>query len=137
MLAKAAVGTLAVFLFCIGWLYVAWSHGNKSLDWVQVKANITGVSEEETLLPNAMQRRKFGGFVSTIEYQFDGVDFEAKLPEYKLGEIEVFVNPFEPTEVVAERGATMVTLARPIIGTVGSGLFAIVLVLICFSPKEE
>ena len=94
-------------------------------------------TEEETLLPNAMQRRKFGGFVSTIEYQFDGVDFEAKLPEYKLGEIEVFVNPFEPTEVVAERGATMVTLARPIIGTVGSGLFAIVLVLICFSPKEE
>lgn len=137
MLAKAAVGTLAVFLFCIAWLYVAWSHGNKSLDWVQVEANVTGVSEEETLLPNAMQRRRFGGFVSTIEYKFDGIDFESKLPEYKLGKIEVFVNPDEPTEVVAERGATMVTLARPIVGTVGSGLFAVVLVLICFSPKEE
>ncbi len=104
---------------------------------MQVEANVTGVSEEETLLPSAMERRKFGGFVSTIEYQYDGVDYKSKLPEYKLGKIEVFVNPLEPTEVVAERGATMVTLARPIIGTVGSGLFAIVLVLIYFSPKED
>lgn len=132
MIAKAAIGTLVVFLICGGWLYLAWSDGNRSNDWVRVDAEVTNISQEKTT-----RRRGLSGFVSTVVYQFDGADYESKLPEYKVGKIAIFVNPHDPNEITAEKGATMVTLGRPIIGTVGSGLFAVVLLLIYLSPKED
>ena len=58
--------------------------------------------------------------------------------EYLVGKTAtVYVNPSDPTDVVGKPGARIQNLGRPVILTVGSGLFAVVLLLIAFSPKED
>lgn len=78
------------------------------------------------------------GAISKIRYQVEGEEFEATLNDLVYGpKATVYVNPNDPTQVVAKRGVTTKSVARPMILTVASGLFGVVLCLIAFSPKED
>ena len=131
-MAKYALGTLAVFIVSAVWLFLAWSSGSKTNDWDPTTAQIVANNVQESL------GGRPSGWLTTITYEIDGNQYETVVDEYLIGkEATVFVNPDDPTDVVGKAGARMQNMGRPIIATVGSGLFAIVLLLIAFSPKED
>ena len=132
LMAKYALGTLIVFMASAIWLFLAWSSGNKTTEWTPVNAQIVANDMEETI------RGRPAGWLTTITYSVDGNQYEAVVDEYLLGkQATVYVNPVDASQVVGKSGARIQDLGRPIIATVGSGLFAIVLLLIAFSPKED
>lgn len=134
MLVKAALGTLAVFLASSIWLYLAWSHGNRTHAWTAVPADVINNDMKESLHSRSQPR----GWLTTVAYTVDGQEYVAVIEEYLVGSNQqVFVDPDDPTSVVGKQGPTIQAMGRPIIATVGSGLFAVVLVLIAVSPKED
>jgi hypothetical protein len=73
-----------------------------------------------------------------VNYTVDGVVYLAVVDEYLVGSNqEVFVDPNNPASVVGKQGATIQATAYPLIATVGSGLFAVFLILIAVSPKGD
>jgi hypothetical protein len=131
-MAKYAFGTLLAFVASAIWLFLAWSNGNKTTAWTPVTAQIVSNDMQETV------RGRPAGWLTTIKYSVNGNQYEAVVDEYLVGkEATVYVNPSDETEVVGKAGARIQDMGRPIIATVGSGLFAIVLLLIAFSPKED
>lgn len=131
-MAKYAFGTLVVFIASAIWLFLTWSSGNKTNDWNPTTAKIVSNGTQETIGGRTI------GWLTTITYTVDGNQYEAGVDEYLVGkEATVFVNPADPREVVGKAGARIQDMGRPIIATVGSGLFAVVLMLIAFSPKED
>ncbi|WP_197443053.1 DUF3592 domain-containing protein [Lignipirellula cremea] len=131
MLKKSAIGTFVVFLLSVAWLFWAWSIGSRSYSWAAVPAEVTKNDALKSISGKAI------GWRTTIQYAYEGQGYQAVLTDYLLGEIEVYVDPKDPTHVTAHRGPTFDMLARPLLLTIGSGLFAIVLGLIAVSPKEE
>ncbi len=129
---KYALGTLVVFIASSIWLFIAWSNGNKTNAWTPTVAQVVSNRVQRTF------RRRPTGWLTTITYTVDDDQYEAVVDENLLGkEVTVFVNPADPTAVVGKAGARIQDLFRPIIATAGSGLFAIALLLIAFSPKED
>ncbi len=129
---KYALGTLAVFIISSVWLFVAWSSGNKTKSWIPAPAQVLKNDVRKT------RRGKLAGWLTTVVYEVNGIQYEAVVDEYLVGDdVTVFVNPENPMDVVGKSGARIQDLGRPIIATVGSGLFAIVLLLIAFSPKDD
>ncbi len=83
-------------------------------------------------------RGKPAGWLTEVSYEVDGIPYEAVVEEYLVGnEAPIYVNPEDPADVVGKQGARIRDLAKPLIAAVGSGLFAIVLLLIALSPKED
>lgn len=131
-MAKYALGTLVVFVASSIWLFLAWSSGNKTNGWNPTQAQVVANDMQETV------RGRPAGWLTTITYSVDQQEYEAVVDEYLVGNaVTVFVNPDDPTDVVGKAGARIQDMGRPIIATVGSGLFALVLLLIAFSPKED
>lgn len=131
-MAKYAFGTLAIFIASSIWLCLAWSNGNKTAGWNPTTAQIIGNDMQESI------RGRPAGWLTTITYMVDGNQYQTVVDEYLIGEeATVFVDPEDPTNVVGKAGARIQDMGRPMIATVGSGLFALVLLLIAFSPKED
>ena len=129
---KYALGTLVVFIGSSIWLYLAWANGNETNGWDAVPAQVVSNSARKTV------RGRPSGWLTTITYEVDEIQYEAVVDEYLVGKTAtVYVNPSDPTDVVGKPGARIQNLGRPVILTVGSGLFAVVLLLIAFSPKED
>ena len=129
---KYAFVTVVVFLISAIWLFSAWSGGNKTNHWTPVPAQILSNDTQDSI------RGRPAGWLTTIAYQFNGLQYETVVDEYLLGEsATVYVDPNGPTMVVGKPGARMQDMGRPLIATVASGLFALVLILIAFSPKED
>ncbi len=129
---KYAFGTLVVFIASSIWLFVAWTDGNKTSSWNPTPAQVLKNDARETL------RGKPAGWLTTIAYEVNGTPYEAVVDDYLVGNnVTVFVNPENPSDVVGKSGARIQDLGRPIIATVGSGLFAVVLLLVAFSPKDN
>lgn len=132
MLVKTALMTLLVFSVSAVWLYVVWSAGNETNNWTRVTAVVLENEIDETLSGRPR------GWATTIGYTFDGIDYVAVIDDYLVGGgNDVYVDPADPTRVVGVKGASLKTMGRPLIVVVGSGLFAVVLMLIALSPKEE
>jgi hypothetical protein len=133
---KYALGTLLVFLASSTWLFLAWSSGNKTNDWTPTPAKVIRNEMQESI--NSRGRTRPAGWLTTIEYEVDKVQYEAIVDEYLVGnEATVFVNPENPADVAGKAGARIQDMGRPMVATIGSGLFAIVLLLIAFSPKDD
>lgn len=131
-MANFAVGTLVLFFASSCWLYLTWSHANRTTRWKPVSATVVANGVQETM------DGQLAGWATTIAYEIDGARYEAVVDEYLIGnQVTVYVNPQDAREVVATVGARMQDLGRPIVVTVGCGLFAIVLVLIALSPRED
>ena len=134
-MAKYALGTLAVFLISSVWLFFAWSNGNKTTSWKEIDAQLLGVEVQETI------RGRPAGYLSFVSYEVTGVEYEAVVDEHLYGDedgnTKVFIDPDDASQVVGLTGPRMQDMGRPLIATIGSGLFAIVLLLIAFSPKED
>lgn len=131
-MAKYAFGTLVIFIASSIWLFLAWASGNKTNNWDPVTATIIKNDMQETI------RGRPAGWLTTITYDVGEIQYEAVVDEYLIGkEATVYVNPNDPTDVVGKAGARIQDMVRPIIATVASGLFAVVLLLIAFSPKED
>lgn len=131
-MAKYALGTLVVFLASSTWLYLAWANGNKTNDWDATTAQIISNDVQET------SDGQPAGWLTTIAYVVDGTEYYADVDEYLIGDsATVYVNPDDPAEVVGRAGARIQDMGWPIIATFGSGLFAVVLLLIAFSPKDQ
>ena len=129
---KAALGTLAVFVLSSIWLFFAWSQGNRTYDWTPVRAAVVSNNTDSTVTGRTK------GFVSRVKYLVNGVSYEANVDEYLVGgEAEIFVDPENPRNVVGKQGPTMQAMFRPLIVTGATALFAVVLLLIAFSPKED
>ena len=136
MVVKAALGTLVIFLGSSIWLYLAWSHGNRTNQWTAVPAVIIKNDVQESNYDRSDTRGPMG-WKTTVKYTVDGIEHEAVVDEYLIGSNqEVFVDPNNPASVVGKQGATIQATAYPLVATVASGLFALVLVLIAVSPKE-
>ncbi|HMP79471.1 MAG TPA: hypothetical protein PKD54_08475 [Pirellulaceae bacterium] len=131
-LVKCAFGTLAVCLGSAVWLFLAWSAGNRTKTWTPTLADIEFNDVVTT------RRGQPAGWRTTITYTVDGQGFKAVVDEYLIGkEATVFVNPDDPRQVVGKTGARIQDMGYPLIITIGSGLFAIALLLIAFSPKDD
>ncbi len=131
-MAKYAFGTFVVFVASSLWLYFAWSSGSKTSEWTPTTAQVISTDVDRTV------RRRIEGWLTTITYSVEGVQYEAVVDEFLDGKTAtVYVNPANPAQVVGKAGVRVQDLGRPIIATVGSGLFAVVLLLIAFSPKED
>jgi hypothetical protein len=131
MITKAALATLAVVICSSTWLYMAWAHGNRTSSWTAVPAHV----ENNDVEKNARGRMK--AWATTVSYAVDGKEYIAVVEDYLVGTTEVYVDPNDPTSVVGIPGASLRDYGRPLLLTVGSALFAIVLALIAFSPSEE
>lgn len=131
-MAKYALGTLFVFILSSIWLIVAISRGNDTHTWTPVEATVVEARAQRSI------QRGPKRILTTIEYSFDGIEYKTTLAEILVGSrVTVYVNPEAPTDVVGEQGFQVQVYGRPLIATIGSGLFAVVLLLIAFSPKEE
>ena len=131
-MAKYALGTLVVFILSAGWLFLAWSSGNKTNSWDPTTAQIVENGIQETITGQT------AGWLTTITYSVDGIEYVADVDEYLIGkDVTVFVNPEDPMDVVGKAGPRMQDMGRPMLATVASGLLAVVLLLIAFSPKED
>ena len=134
LLIKTALGTLTVFFGSAIWLFIAWSNGNRTNQWKKVPAVVIKNDVQES----ADDRHQPLGWKTTVTYTVAGKDYSAIVDEYLVGGNQVvYVDPNDPTSVVGKPGPTIQAMARPLIATAGSGLFAIVLILIAVSPKEE
>ncbi len=132
MLIKSAVMTCFVFLASFAWLYFSWSSANETNNWTRVTAVVLENEVDETLSGRPR------GWATTIAYTVDGVDYVSVIDDYLVGGgNDVYVDPTDPARVVGVKGASLKTVGRPLIVVVGSGLFALVLLLIAFSPKED
>lgn len=129
---KYAFLTIVAFIASLLWLYFAWAHANRTNGWTPAPAKVISIDK---------QRRRHGRpaqLLSRVSYSFEGKKYEAIVDEYLLDqEVTVYVNPDDPSEVVGVAGARMQDVGRPLIFTIASGLFAVVLVLIAYSPKED
>lgn len=131
-MAKYALGTLFVFFLSGIWLFVAISRGNDTHSWTPVEARVTEARAQRSLGRGPKR------ILTTIEYSIDGIEYETTLAEILVGtNVTVYVNPSDPTDVVGEPGFQVQMYGRPLLATIGSGLFAVVLLLIAFSPKED
>ncbi|MEL7496604.1 MAG: DUF3592 domain-containing protein [Planctomycetota bacterium] len=129
---KYAVLTMIVFLGSLIWLIAALSGDNQTHQWAPVEAKVLDSQMLRTVSGRA------SGIEVLILYNYEGQDYEAVLDDYVVGTTgTVFVNPADPTQVVGEQGPRVQSYGRPLIATLASGLFAIVLCLIAFSPKED
>lgn len=132
MIAKTAIGTSVVFLACLGWLGMTWIHGNRTNDWNVVPA---------TVVHNDMYETELGrpdGWATTVRYRVANVDYETVVDEYLIGDdVNIFVDPKDATSVVGKPGARIQSLGAPLIATVGSGLFGLILIMIAIIPKED
>ena len=127
-----ALGALVVFIFSLVWLIQAMTGGQATRNWDAVEAEI--ISNAST--------KSFSGETTSVEtrviYTVKGVEYEAVLDDFLIkGKGTVYVNPSDPTQVVGEQGPQVQRYGRPLIATLGSGLFLIVLGLIALSPKED
>jgi hypothetical protein len=129
---KYAFLTIVAFIASSIWLYFAWAHANRTNGWTPAPAKFVSIEKQRRSHNRAAQ------LLSRVSYSFDGQKYEAVVDEYLIGnEITVYVNPDDPSEVVGVAGARMQDVGRPLVFTIASGLFAVVLVLIAFSPKED
>ena len=134
MIFKAFFVGLVVFVACSIWLYVNYSANNETYDWVKTPATIS----ESYSGGKKFGRRRVRSIHTPVKYQFEGLPYEGVVDDFLVpGEGFVFVNPDEPNQAVGIQGANLQHLMRPLVGTVGSGLFLIVLILIRFSPSDD
>lgn len=139
-MAKFGFGTLCVFALSAVWLMFAWSNGNRTQSWDPTTAKvISNDVQKRRIVDNRGIGRNAGtGWLTEISYIVDGVEYEAIVDEYLIGnEVTVFVNPSDPTEVVGKAGVRIQDMFWPLLVMIASGLFAVVLLLIAFSPKED
>lgn len=130
-IAIGIAGTIISFAVFGIWFHLARTNANRSLDWPAVPAQVTSHSDARDY------RGRVDRPTTTVVYAFNGKSYSVILDVYQLDEMEVYVNPEDPSEVRADRGATMVDLGYPLVGLVLSGLFALFLAMVCFSPKDE
>lgn len=129
---KYALCTMAIFIASLAWLYTAWSFGNRTKSWTPVTAEILDNDMQETVTGEP------AGWITTISYTVDELQYEADVDEYLVGkEATVFVNPEDPKQVVGKSGARIQDMVYPMAASIGSGLFSIVLLMIRLSPKED
>lgn len=131
LLVPAAAGTVALLIACSFWFYAARSRGQQSLDWQPVTARV--------IKNDAAQSggRGFSGFETTIANHFAGREYEKTIREYRLGNIEIYVNPERPDQITTTLGGSFTNLIVPLIGIVVSLLFGFFLILILISPSTE
>lgn len=132
MFFKTIMLTCVVFAASLAWLFMTRAHCNRTHEWVNIKASV---------LKNDVHKSSDGnieGWATTVQYRVDDVQYEAVVDEYLVGNtVDVFVDPKDPTSVVGIQGAPIQKMLPPIIVTVGSGLFGIVLLLVAMSPKDD
>jgi len=133
---------LLVFVVSAIWLFVAISKGNATKNWDEVPAQIGSSNVDRNLARRGRGRlgRIRSSTVHTdVKYNIGGIEYEATVDDFIVagGKTTVFVNPEDPTDVVGHQGPNVQHYGRPLIVTIGSGLFLIVLGLIAFSPKED
>ncbi len=132
MMLKYFIGSLVLFLVSAVWFFGAMSEGWKTNSWTAVEAHI-GQSEA----PRNINGRRTS-VKTLVRYKVAGQSFEAYVDDLLVaGRGTVYVNPEDPTQVVGNPGPNLQHYGRPMIITIASGLFVIVLGLIAFSPKEE
>ena len=132
---------LVVFLWCLTGLISAYRTANQSNSWPQVEATVTdfqAIKIDYYDPEYGTTEEQFGGYLTTIDYYFDGVHYQAELREYLSGKkVTVYVNPEKPGDVVTTPGATLQSVVFPVALTAFSGLALIVLCLILISPKHD
>ena len=132
---------LVVFLWCLTGLISAYRTANQSNSWPQVEATVTdfqAIKIDYYDPEYGTTEEQFGGYLTTIDYYFDGVHYQAELREYLSGKkVTVYVNPEKPGDVLTTPGATLQSVFFPVALTAFSGLALIVLCLILISPKHD
>lgn len=135
-MAKYLAATFIVFVASAIWLFMAWSGGNKTKSWVPTTAKI--LKNDMSEIRGEYGRTQPAGWLTTISYTVGGNKYETVVDEYLVGsEATVFVDPNDPTRVVGKSGATVQAMGRPLLATIGSGLFGVLLLLIGLSPKDD
>ena len=129
---KYCIGALIVFAVSSTWLFFAISYGNATKSWTPTPAQV-GTTETSR---NLGGRR--AGIHAHVTYVVNGITYEGLVDNFLVsGTGTIYVNPNDPTQIVGIRGANIQHFGRPMIATIGSGLFLVVLGLIAFSPKED
>ena len=129
---KYFLGALVVFLVCSLWLYSAISKGNATKKWIATPAAIGEGAADRNL------RGRRTAIHTPVIYTYDSIEYEGVVDDFLIaGSGTVYVNPDDPTQVVGKTGPNLQHYGRPMIFTIGSGLFLIVLGLIAFSPKDD
>jgi len=136
MLKLAFSGALVLSLVSGAWLYQAYSYGNRTTQWPAVSAMVTdNAAEVSATRPG---RRGVKSWATSVTYTVDGVEYNAVLDDYLVGNnATVYVNPENPREAVGETGPRMQDTFYPIVATAFSGCLALVIALIAFSPKDD
>ncbi len=131
---KTGLITVAVFAVGCSWLGFAWVRGNRTYDWQEVPATVVEVDLDRP----GSRRGTIYGWETTVRYRANGKQYESIVNEfYDKNQVTVYINPDDPTHVVATRGPLIQHMAPPILLTVVSGLFGIVLLLIALSPGGQ
>ena len=129
---KALVVTFLVFVLSACWLYFAWARGERTNDWIVTDAKSLGITKARRDELSDIE------WATRVEYAMNGKVYQGVVFEYLLGEqVIVYVNPDDPTEVVGKTGASGQMTLAPLLITVASGLFGIVLLLVKLSPKDD
>lgn len=130
---KYVIGALVVFLISALWLTLALTIDNATRNWIPVQAEIG-----ESYALRSVTRRRRTSIKTPVRYVVDGVEYAAEVDDFLMeGSGTVYVNPDDPSQVVGYRGPNLQHYGRPLIMTVASGLFLVVLGLIAFSPKDD
>lgn len=129
---KYFIGALIVFVASAAWLYAAMAQGTATEKWVATPATIG------TSYADRNRRGRRNAVHTPVVYVYDGVEYQGAVDDFLLqGSGTVYVNPEDPTMVVGNPGPNLQHYGRPLIVTIASGLFLVVLGLIAFSPKED
>ena len=124
---------LSVFVISAVWLFYVLNQDYATYDWTSVPATYGTSTAERS---GVRARRK--NIHTSVKYLFDGVEYEGWVDDFIVeGSGTVYVNPDDPTEVVGVQGPNLQHYGRPLIFTIVSGLFLIVLGLIAFSPSDD
>ncbi|MDB4534665.1 DUF3592 domain-containing protein [Vicingaceae bacterium] len=134
-LAFYAYMTFVVAIICATWVGFAIVNGNKTYDWQPTKAKVVKIGQKR----GAIQRNTFAGFYAVVKYQFESKEYTVTLyDEYKPeSETTVYVNPDDPSQIVADQGPQFRDMGIPVIVGSVALLFGIALVMIKLSPKED
>ena len=125
------LGATVLFAACLFWLAIEYSRGQQTYQWQPVRGAVTDVKAIQ--YPGSTEPY---GWETTVVYHVDGVQYKSELDEYLIGDdVVVFVNPQDHTDVVGKAGPAVQNMFYPILATTFSGLLAIVMALIAFSPK--
>ena len=119
-------------VFAVGcvWLVIVLIRGNQTFDWKEITATVVKVEVD------GEPGRGIRGWATKVRYRAEGKEYESIVNEYYAEKnVRVFINPNDPTLVVANQGPQVEHLAAPILAIGGSALSGVVLILIAISTR--